>query len=122
MNVLLVEDQIDLAELWASALKRCGATVFIAASEDEAIRILQVECPGIVILNLELKTGSPLAVADFAGYRHPQTPIIPVTSSSFFSDGSVFRHMPNACTTMARSIPPDDMTAIVEHYCSTTGV
>lgn len=116
MHILMVEDQPELASIWAASLRRTGARVTIAPSQDVAIRFLQRDFAEIVILNLGLSRGSPLAVADYASYRHPTTKIIPVTSDTFFSDGSVFAHVPNTCTSLARSASPDDVAAIVEHY------
>ena len=120
MNVLMVEDQPGLATLWSASLRRQGANVTIATSQDEAIGYLHRLEPDVLILSLRLANGSPLAVADYASYRHPDTKIIPVTSESFFSDGSVFAHVPNTCTTLASTARPDDMAAIVAHYGMST--
>jgi len=120
MNVLMVEDQADLAALWSASLRRLGADVSIVASQDAAISYLQHTCADVLILNLGLRDGSPLAVADYASYRHPDMKIIPVTSDTFFSDGSVFAHVPNTCTFLAVNAHPDDMATIVTHYGAPT--
>ncbi|EPX77261.1 hypothetical protein thalar_02983 [Litoreibacter arenae DSM 19593] len=39
-----------------------------------------------------------------------------VTSSSFFSDGSIFRYMPNACAMVPSSTLPADLAAVVEYH------
>ncbi len=116
MKVLIVEGRVGLAQLWATCVSRFGAEVEIARTQPDAISYLQNVCPEIVILSLGLVEGSAFAVADYASYRHPTTKIIPVTSSTFFSDGSVFQHVPNTCTTLAESTSPEDLAAIVEHY------
>ncbi|WP_108484910.1 response regulator [Oceaniglobus ichthyenteri] len=118
MDVLMVEDNTALSALWSASLRRHGARVTISASQAEAIGQLQRTAFDVLILSLGLSDGSPLAVADYAGYRRPETKIIPVTSDTFFSDGSVFAHVPNTCTTLASTARPDDMAAIVEHYGS----
>ncbi|WP_099825621.1 hypothetical protein [Oceaniglobus indicus] len=119
MRVLIVAENRDLAAIWGASLERMGAVVKIESTQALAIRALQGSVFEIVILSLTLSEGSSLAVADFASYRHPDCRIIPVTSSSFFSDGSVFQHIPNACTTLGLSTPPEDVAAIVEHYGAT---
>ncbi|WP_226782100.1 response regulator [Oceaniglobus trochenteri] len=116
MHVLIVEENPALAEVWAGYLRRSGAQVSITACQQDAIAFLQGYGPDIVILDLGLRAGSPLAIADYASYRHPQIRIIPVTRDSFFSDGSVFVHVPNTCTVLAPGTPPEDMAAIVAHY------
>lgn len=116
MNVLMVEDQAALADLWSDSLRRQGVAVTVVASQDAAIRYLQRQSAHVLILNLSLQDGSPLAVADYASYRYPEMRIIPVTPRTFFSDGSVFAVVPNTCTVLAETARPDDMAAIVEHY------
>jgi hypothetical protein len=51
-----------------------------------------------------------------ASYRQPGAKVIFVTDTTFFSDGSIFRHIPNACAFIRAETPPDDLVAIVEHY------
>ena len=120
MNVLIVQEQVELACLWAGVLTRRGVKTTVVSSEDEAIVWLEMNTPRVVILSLELSAGSAFAVADFVGFRHPDAKIIPVTASSFFSDGSVFAHIPNTCTTLGPKTPPEDLAHIVEHYGGST--
>ncbi len=70
----------------------------------------------IIVLDLVLVNGSALAVADFASYRRPDARVIFVTNTSFFSDGSIFAHSPNACAYVQSETPPEDLAAMVEHY------
>lgn len=70
----------------------------------------------IIVLDLVLEGGSALAVADFASYRRPDARVIFVTNTSFFSDGSIFAHSPNACAYVQSEAPPEDLAAMVEHY------
>ena len=65
-----------------------------------------------------LANGSALAVSDFASYRRPDARVIFVTNTTFFSDGSIFAHSPNACAFMQSSTPPEDLAAMVEHYAA----
>jgi DNA-binding NtrC family response regulator len=118
MNVLIVESQPDLGALWARHLRRQGANVSLAASQEDAIANLCSERFDIIVLDLVLQQGSALAVADFASYRHPETRVIFVTNTSFFSDGSIFAHSPNACAFVQSGTPPEDLAAMVEHYAS----
>ncbi|MEL7345303.1 MAG: response regulator [Pseudomonadota bacterium] len=116
MDVLIVETNAELAGVWARSLQRSEATVRIAKGEETAIRALEVQAFDVIILNLGMQDGSALAVADFAGFRHPDAKVVFVTSSTFFSDGSIFNHASNACAYLKDNTPPEDLAAIVEHY------
>lgn len=118
MQVLIVESRAELGALWQRHLVRLGATVVLATDQDSAIDHLRDQFFQIIILDLVLADGSALAVADFASYRHPKTRVIFVTNTSFFSDGSIFRHCANACAFMPSATPPADLAAMVEHYAA----
>jgi DNA-binding response OmpR family regulator len=116
MRVLIVESNPDLGWVWRRHLERRGSVVTLASTQDEAIEVLRNEEIDIIVLNLILGDGSAFAIADFASYRHPKTKVIFTTNSSFFSDGSIFQYIPNACAMMPTEMTPNDLTALVEHY------
>jgi DNA-binding NtrC family response regulator len=116
MNVLIVESKPELGMLWQRHLERMGATVTLAQSQEAAILALCGSDFNIIVLDLVLDQGSALAVSDFASYRRPDTRVIFVTNTSFFSDGSIFAHSPNACAYVQSGTPPEDLAAMVEHY------
>ncbi len=118
MRVLIVESDPNLGHLWKRHIERSGATVDLVAGQEEAVEQLGFQDFSVLVVNLILKEGSALAVADYANYRQPETKIIFVTSSSFFSDGSIFQHVPNACAFMPLHTRPEDLAAMVEHYGS----
>ena len=116
MKVLIVEENADLGRVWGRHLERLGYSVDLVCGQSDAIDTLRVVDVDIIVLNLVLKNGSALAIADFLSYRLPCAKIIFVTSSSFFSDGSIFQHVPNACAMMPSQVSPEDLGALVEHY------
>ncbi len=116
MRVLIVNENPNLGQFWGSYLKRHGCFVDVASSQIEAINILRDVTVDIIILDLILEQGSAFAIADFLSYRQPSAKIIFVTSSNFFSDGSIFQHIPNACAMMPSGVSPEDLSALVEHY------
>lgn len=115
MRVLIIESRRRLAELWMSHIQRQGVEVFLASNTTDAIRIVRQNEIDVIILDLVLDDGSAMAIADYACYRRPDARVIYVTSTTFFSDGSVFAHMPNACGYVQTSTPPDDLAAMVDH-------
>lgn len=116
MHVLIVESDPELGGVWSRHLERHGIRVTRAESQSEAIAALQAGNFGLIVLDLILKQGSAFAVADFANYRYPDIRVIFVTNTSFFSDGSIFQHMPNACAYLPTEVAPEDLAAMVEHY------
>lgn len=118
MQVLIVESDPDLGRLWARHLERMGANVLVSGTQSAAIGILQNVEVNVIILDLMVRDGSAFAIADFASYRRPASRIIFVTNTTFFSDGSIFQHIPNACAFVQSETPPDDLVAMVEHFGS----
>lgn len=119
MLVLIVESDPDLGRVWADHVSRIGGDVTLAASQDEAASAVLEQNFQVVVLDLDLEAGSALAVADLVSYRRPESKILLVTKSSFFSDGSIFQHVPNACGFMGANSRPDDLAALVEHHGQT---
>ena len=115
MHVLILEEDADLGALWAAHLVRQSARVTLCHSEAEAIKALRMTDVQVVVVNLVLKTGSALAVADFVRYRCPQARVIFVTSSTFFSDGSIFALVPNVCAFVPSHMLASDLAALIEH-------
>lgn len=116
MRVLIVESDPALGWLWKRHLERTGSVVALATTQEDAISTLTGSLIDIIILDLVIECGSAFAVADFAAYRLPEAKVIFVTNTSFFSDGSIFQHIPNACAYVQTYTPPDDLAAMVEHY------
>ncbi|MBC7142808.1 MAG: hypothetical protein H5U18_11755 [Rhodobacteraceae bacterium] len=116
MRVLIVESDPDLGWLWKRHLERFSASVALVGGQDEAVAFLEREAVEVIVLDLILGEGSAIAVADYASYRHPRAKVIFVTNTTFFSDGSIFQHIPNACAFLPSRTPPEDLAAVVEHY------
>ncbi|MCX7302455.1 MAG: response regulator [Rhodobacterales bacterium] len=116
MQVLIVESTAALAELWQRHLERHGLTVSISSSGEAACDLIGSIRYDVIILDLVLAEGAAFAVADYAQYRWPQTSVIFVTDTTFFSDGSIFSIVPNARAFIQTRTPPEDLAAMVEHY------
>jgi DNA-binding response OmpR family regulator len=118
MNVLIVECDQNLAEIWSRHLERRGAEVTVSNSQDAAVDRIQNTDVDVIVLSLDLESGSAFAVADFASYRQPRARVVFVTRSSFFSDGSIFRLIPNTAAFLAAQTHPEDLATIVAHHAS----
>ncbi len=121
MRVLIVESDPDLGALWQRHMDRQGMTTRLETGQSGAIRALQTHDFDVVVLDLVIAQGSALAIADFASYRHPDSQIVFVTNTSFFSDGSIFSLNANTRALVQSDTPPEDLTAMVAHYGRTRG-
>lgn len=118
MRVLIVKDNPDIGKIWCNHLLRHGCQVELATCQSDAIKALRKQSVDIIVLDLVLEQGSAFAIADFLSYRQPTAKVIFVTNSSFFSDGSIFQHIPNACAMMPSEVSAEDLGAVVEHYAT----
>ena len=118
MRVLIVESNAELAAIWQSHISRQGHETVSVQTQDAAIEALMSGPFGIVVLDLVLDEGSAFAVADYASYRRPEAKVIFVTNTSFFSDGSIFKHMQNAAAFLPTGIRGEDLAELVDYYGS----
>lgn len=116
MRVLVVGGDPDLGWRWSRQIERLGGEVDHARDVDDAVAALSGTVYGAVVVDLMLDRQGALAVADMTAFRCPAARVIFVTNSSCFSDGSIFRHAPNAAAFLQSDTPPEDLAAIVHHY------
>ena len=116
MHILVVEEKFELGRLWARHLERGGHSVDVVGTQGEAVEILRHRDVQVIVLDVVLPGGSALAIADFASYRQPDAKVVFVTNTTFFSDGSIFRHAPNACAFLQSDTDPADLAMMVSHY------
>lgn len=84
-----------------------------ARSQDVAATLLCYVSPSVVVIDLGLAEGSPLAVADFCNYRRPDARVILVGCGSLMADGAIFGHVTNAAALVPRPIDAQDMVALI---------
>lgn len=116
MQVLIVESNTDLAQVWARSLSRQGVDVTWADGEDSAITAIEQTPFEVIVMNVRLGRGNALTVSDYAAFRRPEARVIFVTSSTFFSDGSIFEHASNAHACIPDQTPAEDLAILVEYH------
>lgn len=117
MNVLIVESNPNLGQLWKSHVERIGAhNVTLVNGLETAIHEIMRRTLDVIVLNLVLEDGGAMSVSDYASYRQPKANLLLVNSSSFFSDGSIFNHLSNVRACLPTSARPEDLAAMVAHY------
>lgn len=121
MRILIVAPSSALGALWARHLERAGGAVSVRGSADAALSALRESDHELVILSLGIGEARALELADYAGYRHPETKLILVSRSRFFSDGSIFAHVGNACACLPHDTAPEDLAAIARYHVRDSG-
>ncbi len=116
MVILIVASNSDLTRIWSRHLERLGNDVAVVHSQAAAADYMRVHSVDVIVLDLNLKEGSAIAIADYASYRWPDARVVFVSNSTFFSDGSIFNHIPNAAAMVPAQTPPNDLAAIVEYH------
>lgn len=122
MRVLVAQDNRDLGSIWVRFLRRQGVDAVLATSEPEAIALMEHESFDALILEPVMCGGSGLCVADMAAFRYPEMPVIAVTKSSFFADGSIFSLIPNARGFLRTPVNPSDLVAYLDHVVPRKGL
>ena len=121
MRVLIVEHNEDLARIWARFLRRSGVEVHVAHCQKDAIAAMRFRDFDALVVELVLPDGGVIAISDYASYRFPDVPIVTVTDSNFFSDGSIFEVIPNARGIVRHPVGAGDLAAMLDHYSSQRG-
>ena len=116
MNILIAESNPALGNVWAGHLERQGAAIELCLTRDDALDALAKDRFDLIVLSQNLGNAEAISVADYAAYRHPDTKVIFVTGSTFFADGSIFEHCPNACACLPAHAEPQDLAALVEYH------
>lgn len=118
MHVLIIQGKQALATLWERHLHRLGVSVHIATDDASAREALHTQTFNLIIADVVLNGDYTLPLCDLAQYRQPQARVLFATASSFFSDGSLFTLVPNACAVLHSDARPDDIAAVAAHYAT----
>lgn len=116
MKVLIVESNPNLCWLWKRHIERLGKEVEVAHGLEDAMDAVRRHPFDVMLVDLILPDGSALGLADWARIISPQTNVVFVTDTTFFSDGSLFAFSGNARALVKTESAPEDVAAIVTHY------
>jgi len=122
LNVMLVEADKNLGEIWCAHIERLGHNTVLLSSQEEAIEALAVQKIDVLVLNATMADTSVLGISNVASYRNPDVAIILVSAKDFFSDGAIFNLIPNARGVLNLPVEPDDLASLVCHYGNATRV
>ncbi|HEY0307319.1 MAG TPA: response regulator [Acidobacteriaceae bacterium] len=109
-NILLVEDDHDLANILIASFESAGVHISHASTRQEAIAICRSQQPDLLILDLSLPDGDGFGIIDWLR-QHPQMRTLPVVVYSGHevseSEMSQLRLGPTQFLTKAKVLPKD---------------
>lgn len=115
MNVLVVEDDPNLACLWEKFLVRAGHRVLAVDTQTAALASLQQSPQDIVILDLCINGKNALGVATLATYLNPRCKVVVVSGSAEHSRcGALFAMSPAVAATLRKPVDIEDLVDVCE--------
>ena len=85
-RILLVDDDADLLRLLSLRMKTAGYAVSTAASGNEALSVLAMEHPSLVITDLKMDEMDGMALLDAIRRDYPTLPVIILTAHGSIPD------------------------------------
>jgi DNA-binding response OmpR family regulator len=78
--LLVVDDDVDLANACARVLKRAGFECLTTYDSPEALALFDSHRPALVLADINLPTGDGFDVARHVRERSPETPVVLMTT------------------------------------------
>ncbi|MGC8466874.1 MAG: sigma 54-interacting transcriptional regulator [Acidithiobacillus sp.] len=88
-KILLVDDDADLLRLLSLRMKSAGYAILTAANGSEALSVLAMEHPGLVITDLKMDEMDGMALLDAIRREYPTLPVIILTAHGSIPDALV---------------------------------
>lgn len=114
-TILVVEDDADSRRMFKMALSFAGYRVLEAGDGLEALRIIDVESPRLVVLDLGLPTMSGRVVLQEIAAHARDVPVVIVTAMPGPHD------FPDAECILIKPVTPDKIVATVQRCLASAG-
>ena len=113
LDVLLVDDEVAVAESTAEVLASAGLRVGTSATLDEALRVLAMRSVGTVILDHHLSGGAE-SERDFLTRGRRLPPVILMSGLDLDALAEIRRtYADHIVACLAKPVPPQDLIAAV---------
>lgn len=116
-TLLVVDDDEDLLEIVREVIEEEGFRVLTAADGDAAFRLLEVENPCLILLDLKMP-GMDGQEFRRRQLEHPRFAAIPVVGFSGVSDGEVAAERLALSAYLRKPVNLHHLLETVAHYCS----
>ncbi len=78
--VLVVDDEVDMADAFARVLRAAGFRCLVAYDGGKAVALIDSEQPALVVSDITMPVVDGFAVARHASRRSPEIPVILMTA------------------------------------------
>lgn len=78
--VLIVDDEVEVADTCARVLKRAGFDCLVAYDSPAALALFDSGLPALVLSDVNLPTGDGFEIARYVRHKSPTTPVILMTT------------------------------------------
>lgn len=116
MQVLILEDDQLLAQVFAEALEEVGHSVTLAHTNDVATQHLRETQFDLLIFDLLIDGETCIPVLDFANYAAPDAEVILVTGSGLFPRGEMHYSIADVSYRIQKPVKLSDLVLVVEHF------
>lgn len=111
-TILIVDDDVDLLDTMGTLCRRRGFDVHVAPDAEAALRVVEVNVPGVVLTDLRLPGMSGLDLIRALRAVHPRLPIILLTA--FGSDEVVeLAGRYGACSILTKPVMREDLFRVI---------
>ena len=112
-QILVVEDEADMAATYERLLRRAGYRVVTAGSRADGLQLLKSVRPKLVILDLRLPDGDGLDVLRAACTLDPPPPVIIITAFASRAEREAALKS-GACAFLAKPFGVAEFSSLVE--------
>ncbi len=116
MEILILEDDSTLGQLYVETLEDAGHYPVLARRNSEAIALLTHQAYDLLICDLIIGTESTLPVLKFVRQTAPDTGVILVTGTGLFPRGELHYASAEVSYRLQKPVRIDDLAALVAHF------
>lgn len=116
-HVLVVDDEADIRELLAMTLTRMGVESHGAATQAEALALLQANRYDLCLTDMRLPDGDGLAVLEYVAKHHPNIPVAVITAHGS-TENAVAALKAGAFDYLAKPVSLEQLRALIRSALS----
>lgn len=79
-NILIVEDEPFLQEIWVEQFEAFDVSIFIASNGDEAVEILKENTIDFILSDLTMPGSNGFVILNYLKFEYPSKPVVYICS------------------------------------------
>ena len=116
MDILILEDDKILAQVFCDALDDAGHTVTVTHRNDDAIAVMTESKFDLLVVDLLIDGETSIPVLDFANFTLPKAEVILITGSGLFPRGEMHYSISGVSYRIQKPVKLGDLVSLVEHF------